>query len=64
MPNYRVSVTRTTSFWLYFSAEDKQKAEDLITAWECGEIDQEDIPDQHENVYNFETEINDEIESV
>lgn len=64
MARFRVSVTRTTTFWLHFSAEDKAQAEEIITAWECGEIDQEDIPEESEVVFNFEQEINDEIESV
>jgi hypothetical protein len=54
MPTYRVAYTRITTGRIYFTADNITEAEDLIEAYECGEIDQEDLPNQSERDLDFE----------
>lgn len=63
MANFRVGYTRITNGWIYFTAENQNQAEQLIEAYECGEIDQEDLPDQYERDFNFEYDL-DTVEVV
>lgn len=54
MPEYRIGFTRSTNGWIYFTAENAVAAQDLVVAYERGEIDQEDLPNQNEREWDYE----------